>query len=152
MGPQDRAAERDQAVRHVEHEIVRLVRRIRRGLSDRAAAVDPGLSAASYPLLVALVDLGPHRAADLVDVFALDKGAVSRAVHQLLELGLIERTPDPQDGRASILSATRKARQGIAATKESRHQEIGDRLADWEDQAIVELGRGLARFNASVTD
>ncbi len=143
---------RDQALREVEHEIVRLVRRIRRGLSERAASVDPGLTASSYPLLVALVDLGPHRAADLVDVFALDKGAVSRAVHQLLELGLIERVPDPQDGRASILSATRKAVERIAATKESRHHEIDARLADWEDQAIVDLGRGLARFNAAVTD
>jgi len=152
--PRDRARDRarDQALREVEHEIVRLVRRIRRGLSERATSVDPGLTASSYPLLVALVDLGPHRAADLVDVFALDKGAVSRAVHQLLELGLIERVPDPQDGRASILSATPKAVERIAATKESRHQELGARLADWEDQAIIELGRGLARFNAAVTD
>lgn len=150
----DRARDqaRDQALREVEHEIVRLVRRIRRSLGARAAEVDPGLTASSYPLLVALVDLGPHRAADLVDVFALDKGSVSRAVHQLLELGLIERVPDPRDGRASILSATPRAVERIAATKESRHQEIGARLADWGDEAIVELGRGLARFNAAVTD
>lgn len=144
--------DRDQALRGLEHEIGRLVRRIRRGLADRAARVDPGLTASSYPLLVALVELGPHRAADLVDVFALDKGAVSRAVHQLLELGLIERAPDPQDGRASILSATPKAVERLAATAESRHQEIGAHLADWTVTSIADLAEGLARFNSAVTD
>lgn len=144
--------DRDQALRGLEHEIGRLVRRIRRGLAERAARVDPGLTASAYPLLVALVELGPHRAADLVDVFALDKGAVSRAVHQLLELGLIERTPDPQDGRASILSATPKATERLAATKESRHQEIGAHLAGWTSTSIAELAEGLARFNTAVTD
>lgn len=142
--------EHDEALRGLEHEIGRLLHRIRRGLNDRAAQVEPGLTATAYPLLVALVERGPHRAADLADVFALDKGGVSRVVHQLLELGLIERAPDPQDGRASIISATEKARERLAVTRGRRHQEIGDRLADWDVEAITALAQGLARFNEAV--
>ncbi len=143
---------RDEALRGLEHEIGRLLRRIRRGLGDRAAQVDPSLTATAYPLLVALVEVGPHRAADLADLFALDKGAVSRVVHQLLELGLIERAPDPQDGRASILSATAEGKARLAETADRRHQEINARLADWEPKTIADLAQGLARFNGAVSD
>lgn len=143
--------DRDAAVRGLEHEIGRLLRRIRRGLADRAAQVDPELNATAYPLLVTLAELGPHRAADLADMFALDKGAVSRIVHQLLELGLIERAPDPQDGRASILSVTAKAEQRLAAIVDQRHAAVGERLADWEADSIVELAAGLARFNSAIS-
>jgi len=150
MTPEEAA--RDEALRGLEHEIGRLLRRIRRGIGDRAAQVDPSLTATAYPLLVTLVELGPHRAADLADLFALDKGAVSRVVHQLRELDLIERAPDPQDGRASILSATAKGKERLAETADRRHQEVGARLADWEPESIAALAAGLARFNAAVSD
>lgn len=144
-------AERDAAVRGLEHEIGRLLRRIRRGLADRAAQVHPELSATAYPLLATLAELGPRRAADLADMFALDKGAVSRMVHQLLELGLIERAPDPQDGRASILSVTAKAEERLAALVVHRHEVVGERLSDWEAESIADLAAGLARFNSAIS-
>lgn len=148
----DDAVRRDEALQGLEHEIGRLLRRIRRGLHERAARVDPGLSATAYPLLIALVEYGPHRAADLADLFALDKGAVSRVVHQLLELGLIERTPDPQDGRASILTATVAAKERIAAAHTRRREDFGARLSDWEPETIADLAAGLARFNSAISD
>lgn len=144
--------QRDEALQGLEHEIGRLLRRVRRGLAERAALVDPSLNATAYPLLVSLNEFGPHRAADLADLFALDKGAVSRVVHQLLELGLIERTPDPHDGRASILQVTDKARQRLATLADRRREEFGAKLAGWEPDRIVELAQGLARFNAAISD
>jgi DNA-binding MarR family transcriptional regulator len=143
---------RDEALRGLEHEIGRLLRRVRRGLTDRAAQVDPELNATAYPLLATLAEFGPHRAATLADMFALDKGAVSRVVHQLLELDLIERTPDPADGRASILSVTPKAQERLAAMEERRREDFGTRLSDWDPQTIVELSESLARFNASLSE
>jgi DNA-binding MarR family transcriptional regulator len=142
----------DEAIRDLEHEIGRLLRRVRRGLAERAVLVDPGLSATAYPLLVTLHEFGPHRAADLADLFALDKGAVSRVVHQLLELGLIERTPDPNDGRASILQTTEKARKKMRELAERRRQEFGARLADWSPDHIRDLAQGLAQFNTKISD
>jgi len=151
MAAQD-SVRRDAALRDLEHEIGRLLRRVRRGLADRAALVDPALNATAYPLLVTLHEFGPHRAADLADLFALDKGAVSRVVHQLVELGLIERTPDPNDGRASILQVTEKARRKMAELGDQRREEFGARLAGWDPETIVELARGLARFNLAISD
>lgn len=143
---------RDEALSGLEHEIGRLLRRVRRGLADRATQVDPSLNATSYSLLVTLNEFGPHRAADLADLFAVDKGAVSRVVHHLLELGLIERTPDPNDGRASILQVTPEAQRRLAALTDSRREEFGARLAGWEPESIGDLAQGLARFNAAISD
>ena len=145
-------AARDDAIRDLEHEVGRLLRRVRRGVADRAALVDPALSATAYPLLLTLHEFGPRRAADLADLFALDKGAVSRVVHQLLELDLIERTPDPDDGRASILQVTGKARTKLAALVAQRREEFGARLSGWEPENIAELARGLAAFNTAISD
>jgi DNA-binding MarR family transcriptional regulator len=145
-------AERDEALRDLEHEIGKLLRRVRRGLTERAALVDPSLNATAYPLLITLNEYGPHRAADLADLFALDKGAVSRVVHQLLELGLIERTPDPKDGRASILQVSQLGRERLTALADQRREEFGARLAGWDAENIRDLARGLARFNLAIPD
>jgi len=143
---------RSVAVRSLEHEIVALLRRIRRGLAERALVVHPQLNATSYLLLTTLRDRGSCRAADLAEVFALDKGSVSRLVHQLLELGLVERSPDPADGRASILSVTDEAVRRLAAVSEHRREHFDERLAGWEPAEIEELATGLGRFNAALSD
>ena len=86
------------------------MRRVRRALSERAALVHPSLQPSSYVMLAHLIEAGPRRSSDIAEAFDLDKGAVSRQVQHLVELGLVERTPDPADGRATILTATTEAR------------------------------------------
>jgi DNA-binding MarR family transcriptional regulator len=143
---------RDAAVGTLEHEIGLLLRRIRRGISERALQVHPELNATSYTLLGTLSEFGPRRAADLAEMFAMDKGTVSRVVHQLLELGLVQRTPDPEDGRASIISVTEAATDRLAHMHELRRELFGARLADWRADEIERLATQLARFNVAVFD
>ena len=143
---------RDNAVRSLEHEIGTLLRRIRRGLSERAVEVHPDLNATSYLLLTTLSEHGARRASDLADMFALDKGSVSRLVHQLLELGLIERSPDPADGRASILSVTDAAVRRLADVRDNRRQHFDDRLDGWEPREIEDLADRLGRFNLALSE
>lgn len=143
---------RGTAMRSLEHEIGTLLRRVRRGLAERAVQVHPDLNATSYTLLSTLREHGPQRAADLAELFALDKGSVSRVVHQLLELGLIERSPDPADGRASILSVTDEAVRRLAQVREQRRESFDARLADWEPAEIEELAARLGRFNVALSD
>lgn len=146
------AEPRDQAMRTLEHEIGILLRRVRRGIAERAQQIHPELNATSYSLLLALADFGPKRAAELADMFALDKGAVSRLVHQLLELGLIERNPDPHDGRASILAVTDLARTKLDEMAAWRRDALDVRLVGWEPDEIDGLAQGLARFNETLSD
>jgi DNA-binding MarR family transcriptional regulator len=143
---------RDEAMRALEHEIGLLLRRIRRGMAERAAVVHPDLNLTSYTLLATLADSGPSRAADLADVFALDKGSVSRVVHQLVEFGLVERTPDPKDGRASILEVTAEATRRLALMHETRRAQFDARMTGWAPEEIDDLVGSLARFNQSLGD
>jgi DNA-binding MarR family transcriptional regulator len=143
---------REAAVRGLEHEIGALLRRIRRGLAERAVQVHPDLNPTSYMLLSTLREHGARRAADLAEVFALDKGSVSRVVAQLVELGLVERSPDPADGRASILSATDDAVRRLAEVRDDRREHFDDRLADWEPAEIEDLAARLGRFNAALSE
>lgn len=147
--PDDR---RQLAIRSLEHEIGALLRRVRRGLAERAVAVHPELNASSYMMLSMLNEHGARRAADLAELFALDKGSVSRLVHQLLELGLIARSPDPVDRRASILTVTDEAVRRIAAVREGRREHFDDRLAGWDPTDIEDLAERLARFNLALSD
>ena len=144
--------QRDTAVRTLDHEIGLLLRRIRRGIAERAVQVHPELNATSYSLLTTLAEFGPRRAADLAELFAMDKGTVSRVVHQLAELGLVDRSPDPDDGRASILSVTAEATRRLGLMHERTRELFGERLADWAAEDIEDLAIQLARFNADVFD
>lgn len=143
---------RQAAVRSLEHEIGTLLRRVRKGLAERAVDVHPELNATSYLILTTLAEHGARRAADLSELFALDKGSVSRVVHQLLELGLIARAPDPADGRASILTVTDDAVRRLAKVRAGRREHFDDRLDGWEPAEIEELAARLGRFNHALSD
>ena len=114
--------------------------------------VHPDLNTTSYLLLSALNENGARRAAELAELFALDKGSVSRAVHQLVELGLVERTPDPGDGRASLLSVTSEAVRRLGEVHGQRREHFDDRLSSWAPVEIEDLAERLGRFNAALGD
>jgi DNA-binding MarR family transcriptional regulator len=137
----------DETVRALEHEMGVLVRRIRRLIAERARMVHPDLSPVAYSMLVALNDSGPRRASDLVDTFAIDKGAVSRQVGALLELGLIERSPDPEDRRAAILAITAEGSRRLGTIAELRRREVLERLSGWSDEDLNAFVGAMARYN-----
>jgi DNA-binding MarR family transcriptional regulator len=137
----------DETVRALEHEMGVLVRRIRRLIAVRARMVHPDLSPVAYSMLMALNDSGPRRASDLVDLFSIDKGAVSRQVSALLELGLIERSPDPEDRRAAILAITEEGSNRLTRIAESRRREVIERLSGWSDEELKDFVSAMARYN-----
>ncbi len=140
----------DETMRALEHEMGVLVRRLRRKIAERARLVHPDLSPVAYSMLIALHDGGPRRASDLVDMFSIDKGAVSRQVQSLLELGLIERTPDPEDRRAAILAITDLGHDRMEAVAEDRRTEIRERLGDWTDADLAQLVSSMSRYNQAL--
>jgi len=143
---------RSAAMRNLEHEIGMLMRRIRRGLGERAVQVHPELNTTSYLLLSTLNDHGAQRAVGLAEMFSLDKGSVSRAVHQLVELGLVERTPDPGDGRASLLSVTPEAVRRLGEVQSQGREHFDDRLAGWTAVDIESLAEQLGRLGTAIGD
>jgi DNA-binding MarR family transcriptional regulator len=140
----------EETMRALEHEMGVLVRRIRRMISERARMVHPELSPVAYSMLLALNDSGPRRASDLVDLFSIDKGAVSRQVGALLELGMIERSPDPEDRRAAILAITEEGSRRLATISALRRQEVSERLSGWSDEELDRFVSMMVRYNGAL--
>jgi len=142
--------ERLRTLRQLEHEVGILMRRVKRALAERAALVHPELPPTSYVVLAWLLDAGPRRSSDISEAFDLDKGAVSRQVHLLVELGLVDKEADPADGRATLLSATEEARRRMAVVGEKRLVELDERLSDWTEQDLVSLVATFSRYNRAL--
>lgn len=143
-------APRQQSLRRIESEVGVLIRRVRRVIGERARAVHPDLAPSAYLLLAHVAETGPLRASVLVDDMGLDKGAVSRQVTHLVELGLLERSQDPDDGRATLLAASADAVDRLAAVGRERSERFGQRLAEWSDQELSDLAERLTRYNTAL--
>ena len=97
--------------RRLEREVGVLIRRVRRVIGERARAVHEDLQPASYLLLAHLAEVGPSRSSAIVEAFGIDKGAISRQVQHLVDLGLVERAPTPRRPRhADLITDEGRAR------------------------------------------
>ncbi len=141
---------REGALDRVEHEVGVLIRRVRRVIHERARAVDPELQPSSYLMLGYLRDHGPLRASALCTVFDIDKGAISRQVQNLVDLGLVDRTADPDDGRATLISLSDDGTRRLAGVSAERRTEYDGRLRDWSTDDLVDLADRLGRYNAAL--
>ena len=141
---------RSHALDGIEREFGVLLRRVRRVIGERARAVHEGLQPSSYLLLSHLAEVGPSRSSVFVEAFDIDKGAISRQVQHLVELGLVERAPDPVDGRAMLISATPDAVARLAAVQADRRRFLDARLDGWSDDELELLVSMLGRYNAAL--
>src|SRR6188472_1306588 len=108
------------------------------------------LDTGSFWLLKSLVASGPQRVTDLAVCSGLDTSTVSRHVAQLHSAGLIERTPDPADGRAQRVELSAAGVARIDAALSSRRALLEKCLRSWAHDDLEELDRLLTRFAADV--
>lgn len=96
--------------------------------------------------LAALYRLGPTRVSEIANHLAVDMSVASRQIQVLQRTGYVERRPDPEDGRAQLLSLSES---GLEALRES-HQRMIEvatcALADWNASEVTELVGGLERL------
>jgi DNA-binding MarR family transcriptional regulator len=136
-----------QAFVHLEREIGLLLRRSRAISARLAAELHPDLDGAAYGLLALLQDAGPQRASDLVTRLGLDKSTVSRQVNSLVELGLVNRAADPEDGRALVLTPSAEGSAWLARIREARRARWEADMAGWPVEDVARLADLLGRFN-----
>jgi len=131
----------------LEREIGLLLRRSRAISARLARELHPDLDGAAYGLLALLQDAGPLRAGAVVSRLGLDKSTVSRQVAQLVDLGLVDRAPDPVDGRAQVLRPSSEGSARLERIRDVRRARWEADLADWPAHDVAALGELLARLN-----
>lgn len=141
---------RAELMRALEGEVSVLIRRVKRVVAERAASVHPDLHGGHYLMLTWLQRTGPARGSELVDAIGIDKGAVSRSAQHLVALGLVERTPDPDDRRASLLSVTAEGERRLAEVARARSARFDERLSGLSDDDVERLAELLRRYNGAL--
>jgi DNA-binding MarR family transcriptional regulator len=145
-----RTTGRTDLLQGLEQEVGVMIRRIRRVIGERARAVHPDLQSSSYLMLSWLDQHGPMRASAMAESFGIDKGAISRQVQHLMELGLVDRAPDPEDGRATLVSASAVAVEHLRDVHSDRRRWLDERLGDWSSDDLARLVDLLGRYNTAL--
>ena len=141
------ADEQHESFVRLEREIGLLLRRSRAISARLARELHPDLDGAAYGLLALLADAGPLRASDLVARLGLDKSTVSRQVASLVALGMVDREPDPADGRAQVLRPSADGAARLAGIREARRARWEADMSGWPADDVATLGELLARLN-----
>ena len=142
---------RTEAVRALEAEFGELIMHFRRMVAENAARVSPGMLPNAYKVFTTIVRRESVTQSALAEQMMLDKGQLSRTVRELEELGLIERHPDPNDRRSSMLVPTPYGLERLAYARAPQENGLVTALQDWPVDDITNLGRLLHELLATVS-
>ena len=145
--PEARAA----AVRALEAEFSELITHFRRLILENANRVSPGMLPGAYKTLTTIARCEQVTASTLAERMLMDKGQVSRSVRELEDLGLVERSPDPRDGRSSLLRVTDVGTERLAAARLPQEGMLLETLQDWSIADIGNLSRLLHALASGVS-
>jgi len=153
MTPPDLEASeaRTEAVRALEAEFGELINRIRRLLADNAQRVSPGMLPGAYKVFTTIVRRESVTLSALAESLMADKGQISRTVRELEGLGLVARTPDPEDGRSSLLSPTVEGIARLDAARAPQESTLLSTLVDWSIDDVRNLTRLLHALTVGET-
>lgn len=135
----DTSQARNDAVRALEAEFGELVTQFRKQIQAVAQRVSPGMLPGAYKMLTTIETRGPLTLSSLSECLVADKGLASRTVRDLEKLGLIERTPDPNDGRSSLLSLTAHGGERLSSARGPAYSRMQVVMKDWPLGDIQQL-------------
>jgi DNA-binding MarR family transcriptional regulator len=130
--------------------VARVVNQVRahEALCKKAGVdVDRGGAALLYKLHV---EGENARLTDLADRLGIDSPAVTRKVQQLEREGLVSRSVDPADARASRVSLTRQGRSCIGRLLRERERWLEGLLGGWAKADREDFARLLKLFASTI--
>lgn len=136
-------AERQAAVHALESSFSELMTVFRRFVAEAAERVSPGMLPATFKTLSVVSRFGPLTLSALAERLAADKGFLSRAISELDEMGLVTRTPDPNDRRSRLIEVTELGRERLSEARAPHESRLFEALADWSVDEIEHLSTML---------
>jgi DNA-binding MarR family transcriptional regulator len=123
---------------HLRLTIARTARRLRQ---EAGVELSPTLSAA----LATIERHGPMTPSELAARERIQRPTVTRLLARLGEGGLVERTPDPRDGRSSLVSATPAGRELLATLRTRKTAFLASRIEglDADDRATLDRAAAI---------
>jgi DNA-binding MarR family transcriptional regulator len=123
---------------HLRLTIVRTARRLRQ---EAGSDLSPSLTAA----LSTVERHGPMTPSELAARERIQRPTATRVLARLEDNGLVERTPDPHDGRSSLVAATPAARALLDELRTRKTAFLAERLERLgpDDRAVLDRAAGI---------
>jgi DNA-binding MarR family transcriptional regulator len=117
--------------------IVRTARRLR----QEAAGADGELTPTSAAALATVERHGPLTPSELAGIERVKRPTATRSLRVLAEAGLVERTPDPDDGRSALLSVTPAGRERLRRLRGRKNAFLARRMRALAEADVETLER-----------
>jgi DNA-binding MarR family transcriptional regulator len=112
-------------------------------LNRRLVLATGGLSHGLLSALATVAKHGPVRLADLAQLESVSAPGITRIVAELENRGLIDRGPDPEDGRAFLIQVTEEGTAAVLRARAARSEVVAGLLADLTPQEIATIEAAL---------
>lgn len=135
---------------HLRLAIARTARRLRQETMGReeAGVLTPTLMAA----LATVKRCGPMTPSEVADAEAVKRPTATRVLAKLEEIGLIERTPDPADGRSSLVAVTGRGHEYIVRASGRKDALLAKKMAELPRQDVATLERAAEILERMLLD
>ena len=128
--------------------IVRTARRLR----QEAAAEATGLTPTSTSALATIERFGPLTPSELAKLERVRRPTVTRTLGCLDREGLIERTPDPADGRSALVSVNAEGRERLRRLRRRKNAYLARRMRDMPAGDVETLERATEILERMLED
>jgi DNA-binding MarR family transcriptional regulator len=121
---------------HLRDAIVRTSRRLR-----QEAAAETGLSPTATAALATINRSGPLTPSELAELERVKRPSMTRTLGCLEREGLVERTPDPADGRSFLVAINEAGRERLARLRRRKSAYLARRLRKLDADEVETLAR-----------
>ncbi|SEK25720.1 MarR family winged helix-turn-helix transcriptional regulator [Streptacidiphilus jiangxiensis] len=134
----------------LQYQVAIFARRVEQARIGALGDQRNSMDRAAFLLLNRLDRTGPVGVKALAQAMAIDSSTVTRQVAPLVDCGLVDRVPNPDDGRAVLLELSEQGRRRLEEVRSSRQELMRVLLSDWpeaEQESFVAL---LTKFNHAI--
>jgi DNA-binding MarR family transcriptional regulator len=117
--------------------IVRTSRRLR----QEAAGSDGQLTPTAVAALASVERHGPLTPSELAEIERVQRPTATRTLRGLVEAGLVDRAPDPADGRSALVSVTAAGRERLRRLRGRKNAYLARRMRDLPAADVATLER-----------
>jgi DNA-binding MarR family transcriptional regulator len=122
---------------HLRTAIVRTARRLR----QEAAAETTGLTPTSVAALATIERHGPLTPSEIAEIERVKRPTITRTLGCLEREGLIDRTPDPADGRSALVGVNGAGRERLRRLRGRKNAYLARRMRDLSPEEVETLER-----------
>jgi DNA-binding MarR family transcriptional regulator len=121
--------------------IVRTARRLRQ---EAAGAGGTELTPTAASALATVDRHGPLTPSELAEIERVKRPTATRTLRVLTEAGLVDRTPDPDDGRSALVSVSAAGRERLRRLRGRKNAYLARRMRDLPAEDVATLERAAA--------